>query len=182
VRLFTAIALPPAARAPLLALTDHLRPLGKLAWTSEDKLHITTKFIGEWPESRVDELNQALSAVTVAGPVDIHIRRLGWMPNQRFPLTLFAGVEMSCELPRATEELLEGLGILKEKRVYRPHVTLGRIRRAGRDPGFALQYDALQAELQHTELDIAPFRASAFHLYLSAGGTYTKLSEYPLPT
>ena len=176
-RLFTAIALPPEARAPLLALTDRLRPLAKLAWTPEAKLHITTKFIGEWPESRLDELKQVLSAVTIAEPIDIHIRRLGWMPSSRFPLTLFAGVEMSGDLPRTTEDLLEGLGILKEKRMYRPHLTLGRIRRTGRD-----SIEALQTELQQTDLDIAPFRAPAFHLYLSANGTYTKLSDYPLPT
>ncbi len=175
-RLFTGIALPPEARAPLLALVDHLRPLAALAWTPEAKLHITTKFIGEWPESRLAELQQVLSAVTISEPVDIHICRLGWMPNPRSPLTLFAGVEMSTHLPQLTEEILEGLGILKEKRIYRPHVTLGRIRRAGRDP-----IEALQAELHHTDLDLAPFRATAFHLYLSSGGTYTKLSEYPLP-
>ena len=176
-RLFTGISLPPEARGPLIALTDHLRPLAKLAWTSEDKLHITTKFIGEWPATRLQELQQVFTAVTVAEPVDIHIQRLGWMPNPRFPLTLYAGVSMTSDLPRRTEELLEGLGILKEKRVYQPHVTLGRIRRTGRD-----SIEALQAELSHSNLDIAPFRASAFHLYLSANGTYTKLSDYLLPT
>jgi 2'-5' RNA ligase len=176
-RLFTGIALPAEARGPLLALTEQLRPLANLAWTPEDKLHITTKFIGEWPESRLAELQQVLSAVSVSESVDIHIRRLGWMPNARFPLTLYAGVHMTGDLPRATEELLEGLGILIEKRIYRPHVTLGRIRRTGRDP-----IDALQSALQHSSLDIAPFRATAFHLYLSANGTYTRLNDYQLPT
>ena len=176
-RLFTGISLPPEARMPLLALTDQLRPLAKLAWTAEAKLHITTKFIGEWPESRLGELQQLLSVVTPNEPVDIHIRGLGWMPNPRFPLTLYAGVHMTSDLARVTQELLENLGIIKEKRVYQPHVTLGRVRRKGRD-----SIDALQAELARTNLDIAPFRAAVFHLYLSAGGTYTMLSDYSLPT
>jgi RNA 2',3'-cyclic 3'-phosphodiesterase len=174
-RLFTGISLPPEARSPLLALTGYMRPFANLAWTAEEKLHITTKFIGEWPESRLPELKQVLSLVTLTEPIDIRIRRLGWMPNLRVPLTLYAGVEMSGDLASRTEELLEGIGILKEKRPYRPHVTLGRIRRAGRDP-----IDALQNEVARTELDIAPFRATAFHLYLSDSGTYTKLSDYPL--
>ncbi len=84
---------------------------------------------------------------------------------------------MAGELNRATEDVLEGLGILREKRAYCPHVTLGRIRRAGRDP-----LDALQAAVPHSGLDIAPFRAEAFHLYLSANGTYTRLNDYRLPT
>ena len=170
-RLFTGISLPPAASAPLLALTDHLRPLAPLAWTPEAKLHITTKFIGEWPESRIAELQQVLSMVTPTGPVDVHIRRLAWMP-----MILHAGVQITGDLAAQTEDVLQGLGILKEKRRYYPHVTLGRIRRKG-DP-----IDQLQAELANTDLDIAPFRATAFHLYLSADGIYTKLSDYPLPT
>jgi 2'-5' RNA ligase len=176
-RLFTGISLPPSASVPLLALTDHLRPLANLAWTPEAKLHITTKFIGEWPESRLAELQQVLSMVTTGEPVDVHIRGLGWMPNPSVPLTLYAGVQLTADLAARTEDLLEGIGILKEKRAYHPHVTLGRIRRKGRDP-----IDALQAEIARTTLDIDPFRATAFHLYLSANGTYTKLSDYPLPT
>ncbi len=180
-RLFTGISLPSAASAPLLALTDHLRPLAKLAWTPEEKLHITTKFIGEWPESRVGELQQVLSHVVASEPVDIHIRRLGWMPNPRFPLTLYAGVQLTGDLPARTDDLLQGMGILKEKRAYHPHVTLGRIRRKS-DPRKSDPIDTLQAEIARTDLDIAPFRAPAFHLYLSANGIYTKLSDYPLPT
>jgi RNA 2',3'-cyclic 3'-phosphodiesterase len=175
-RLFTGISLPPEASAPLIALTDHLRPLAKLAWTPVEKLHITTKFIGEWPQSRLPELQQVLSMVSSSKPVDVRIRGLGWMPNARSPLTLYAGVELTGDLAGQTENLLDGLGILRETRTYRPHATLGRIRRAGRDP-----IDALQQEVAATTLDIAPFRAAAFHLYLSANGTYTKLSDYPLP-
>ena len=175
-RLFTGISLPPEASGPLVALTDHLRPLALLAWSPVEKLHITTKFIGSWPESRISELQQVLSMVTASEPVDIHIRRLGWMPNPRFPLTLYAGVQLTGDLAARTEDALEGLGILKEKRAYHPHVTLGRIRRKI-DP-----IDALQAEIAQANLDIAPFRSTAFHLYLSANGIYTKLSDYPLPT
>lgn len=177
-RLFTGLSLPPEARSSLLALTGRLRPLAKLAWTSEDKLHITTKFIGEWPESRVDELKQVLTAVAAPGPVQIHIRGLGWMPNERRPLTLYAGVEHDASLAalaQATDHALFSLGILPEKRAYHPHVTLGRIRRQEKD-----DIRALRDEVAGATLDLAPFIAGAFHLYLSADGTYTRLSTYPL--
>jgi 2'-5' RNA ligase len=175
-RLFTGIALPMQASAPIVSLTDRLRPLAKLAWTPEAKLHITTKFIGEWPEARLIELQQALAAVA-SEPVDIHIARVGWLPNPRFPLSFYAGVELTGNLAQVTENALEPLGIAREKRSYHPHVTLGRVRRTTRE-----SLDVLRAELQRVELDVAPFRAPAFYLYLSGGGTYTKLSEYPLPS
>jgi len=46
-RLFTAIDIPSDVKAALAALIDRLRPLAKLHWIPVEKLHITTKFIGE---------------------------------------------------------------------------------------------------------------------------------------
>lgn len=169
-RLFAGIALPPEAAAPLLAQVDRWRPLGDIAWTSEEKLHITTKFIGEWPESRLDELQQALAGVRVTEPVDIRIQGFGWMAS-----ALYAGAEMPLELARVTEDSLRSLGIPKETRAYRPHVTLGRARRKA-------SVEDLRREAARSELRLAPFRATAFHLYLSANGTYTRLRSYPLPS
>jgi len=46
-RLFTAIDIPADVKARLAALLDRLRPLARLHWIPVEKLHITTKFIGE---------------------------------------------------------------------------------------------------------------------------------------
>ena len=58
-RLFTAIDIPADVKAALAALLDRLRPLADLRWIPLEKLHITTKFVGEWPEDRLDELKGA---------------------------------------------------------------------------------------------------------------------------
>ena len=161
-RLFTGLSLPPEACSPLLTLIHRLRPLADLAWTPPEKLHVTTKFVGEWPEVRLSELQQALAGVAPSGPVLIRIRGLHWMSS-----ALCAGVEMSGDLHRATDTALAAIGVPNERRAYRPHVTLARRRHP--------------ADLPLTGLDVAPFPAAAFHLYLSANGTYTKLSTYALP-
>src|SRR6478736_6125362 len=62
-RLFTGISLPHEAESRMMSLIGELRPHASLAWTPKDKIHITTKFIGEWPEVRLGELQQALAQI-----------------------------------------------------------------------------------------------------------------------
>jgi 2'-5' RNA ligase len=177
-RLFTGIALPPEASAPVLALIDQLQPLAHIAWTKAEKLHITTRFIGDWPESRLDELKQALTAISAPLPIEVRIHGLNWLPNPHRPLTVHAAVEATeplKQLAADTDSVLLQLGLIPEPRTYRPHVTLGRIRRQDHDP-----IGPLQRAVEQTRVSVAPFRAESFHLYLSANGTYTKLSDYPL--
>jgi 2'-5' RNA ligase len=178
-RLFTAIDIPPDLKATFAALLDRLRPLAKLHWIPVEKLHITTKFIGEWPEQRLEELTRALGAVRSPVPVDIAIRRIGWLPNPRSARILYAGVESGealIALAAATEQAAAASGVLVKDRVYRPHVTLARTRRR-------VPLDALKQAFAGIELSaIGSYRASSFALYLSAAGKYTKLQEYSLNT
>jgi RNA 2',3'-cyclic 3'-phosphodiesterase len=163
-RLFTAIDVPEEVKKSLA----EVRRFGDLKWTRPEKLHLTIKFIGEWPEERLGELKDALTSVKVPSP-DVAIRRVGWLPNPRRPQTLYAGVEASkslVALHAATEEALEKIGIAKEKRIYRPHVTLARIRE--------------KVSMTLEQADFGSYQATSFGLYLSADGKYTKLQEFPL--
>src|ERR1700760_3160588 len=58
-RLFTALELSPEVLIRLERLTSVLRPEALINWSPLDNLHITTKFIGEWPETRLDDLGGA---------------------------------------------------------------------------------------------------------------------------
>ena len=176
-RLFTAIDIPADVKARLEALLHRLRPLAKLHWIPVEKLHITIKFIGEWPEARLDELKRALAAISSSAPVEIAIRRIGWLPNPRSARVLYAGVaagEALTALAAATERAAQGAGVPAEERIYRPHVTLARTRKR-------VPLDGLRRALSEVELsDIGRYQASSFALYSSADGTYTKLQEFPL--
>ena len=151
--------------------------MAKLQWIPLEKMHITTKFIGEWPEEKLGELKAALEAVKSAAPVDVAIARIGWLPNPRFARLLYAGVatgENLSALAAATEKKAASLGIPAEDRIFRPHVTLARVR--GRVPLGELRRALGQIELS----SIGSFQASSFALYWSSDGKYTKLQEFPL--
>jgi 2'-5' RNA ligase len=155
--------------------------LAKISWSPIDNLHITTKFIGEWPEARLEELKEALGAVPATGAIGIAIRDIGWFPDERRPRVLWAGVqadETLAKLAHATDQAVAALGVPMEKRPYSPHLTLARIR----EPIFSKSgtLDSLRAEIAKVDTDFGAFRAGQHTLYLSAGGRYTPLASFPL--
>lgn len=162
----------------LCSLLKRLKPLAQLSWSRVENLHITTKFIGEWPEERLDDMKRALGATPVRGPIDIAVRGLGWFPNERRPRVFWAGIdggEPLRALARATEHAVAELGVPAEERAYSPHLTLARIKEAA--PLDALR-KALEALPSECGFDFGSFRASSFFLYLSANGRYTRLARF----
>ncbi len=157
-----------------------LRPTAKLSWSRLDNLHITTQFIGEWPEARLDEIKQALAGVPARGAIDIRVKGIGWFPNERRPRVLWAGIdggEPLRALAQATGEALAKAGVAIEERAFTPHLTLARIRE--REPLGAL-HRAIEAFPSGCGFDFGAFRAGTFYLYLSAGGKYTQLAGFGL--
>ncbi len=158
-------------------LLRELRPLAPLNWSPLENLHITTKFIGAWPEERLEELTHALSEIKPPAAFPVTIAGL-----VRKPRMLFAGVHAGPELAalaRQVEERLEPLGVAREQRAYTPHITLARI---GDKPVHGVR--------EHIEkmksTDFGTFPVTEFHLYSSrprsggSGSVYEILTTFPL--
>lgn len=183
-RLFTAIDLPPDIVTNLEDLLLRLKPSAQINWSPPRNLHITTKFIGEWPEERLEELKAALASLPTRKPISISIEKLGFFPNPHSPRVFWAGIHAAdglsslASLARDTETALAPLGIAKEERAYSPHLTLARIKTPGKQPAL------LQAVAKLPSLDFGSFTADRFYLYHSktapSGSVYTKLAEFPL--
>jgi 2'-5' RNA ligase len=179
-RLFTAIDIPTDLTEALRSFVSRLRPAAKISWSPVENLHVTTKFIGEWPELRLHEMKHALAAVPMTGSIEIAVKGLGWFPNPRQPRVFWAGVdggEALRALAGATEEAVAALGIPVEKREYSPHLTLARIRETA---ALDRLHQALESFPAGCGFNFGSFRATQFFLYLSAGGKYTQLAGFPL--
>src|SRR5437868_2113089 len=92
-RLFTGLDLPGEAVASLEQLLDLLRPAARIHWSLPANLHITTKFIGAWPEERLDELKGALAGTPPRPAIPVRLNRIGFRPNPHAPHVLFCGIE-----------------------------------------------------------------------------------------
>jgi 2'-5' RNA ligase len=173
-RLFTAIDLPAEMLEKLREFLARLRPLAKLRWSAVENLHITTKFIGEWPEARVDEMIATLRGVKQTLPIQISVRGAGWFPDVRRPRVFWAGVEAGeplAMLAGSTERAVATLGVPIEARPFSPHLTLARVKDA-------VPVNALLSEIGNP--DFGAFQVSSFFLYISADSKYSKLAEFPL--
>ncbi len=178
-RLFTGIPIPPDVTANLSRLLDTLRPTAQIRWSPVYNLHITTRFIGEWPEARVPELVDKLQPLAQRPGLQIDISGIGWFPNPHSPRILFTGVHDNGDLAGLasdTDAALEPLGIEREGRPYRPHLTLARIKDQG--VHLATLRQAIAA-LEATHFGTFP--VTGFSLYLSkpgpAGSIYTRLAD-----
>lgn len=180
-RLFAGLDLPYEMRRNLELLLHLLKPKARIQWSPVANLHVTTKFIGEFPEERLDELKMALGAVPVPGALEIAIRGLAWFPNPNQPRVLVAGIQAAEELAALARDMdaaCARLGIAMEKREFHPHLTLARIRAA--EPLLELK----KAISELPSADFGAFSAGTFHLYRSqldpGGSIYTKLASFPL--
>jgi len=180
-RLFTGIDLPPDVVTNLEELLLRLEPSAQINWSPPRNLHITTKFIGEWPEERLAELKTALAGLPTRAPIPISIEKLGFFPNPHSPRVFWAGIRGGDELAALahdTEAALAPLGVAKEARACSPHLTLARIKTPGKQPAL------LQAVAKLPSLEFGDFVADRFYLYHSrtapSGSVYTKLAEFDL--
>lgn len=180
-RLFTGFDLPAEVVGNLERLVGELRPQARIQWSPPRNLHITTRFIGEWPEAGLDELKAALGGLPSFPPVQIRVRGLGFFPNPHHPRVFWAGVDAPPEpaaLAAATDRALAGLGLAPEQRPFSPHLTLARIK----EP--VPMQPLREAIAALPSVEFGGFTADRFWLYHSrlapGGSVYTKLAEFSL--
>jgi 2'-5' RNA ligase len=179
-RLFIAIDIPPEVVSRLGRLIAQLRPTARINWSRPENLHITTKFVGEWPEERLAEMRDALGRLPAREPIPIDVRGVGFFPNPHSPRVFWAAVRAPAalaDLARQTDEAVGALGVPRENRPFSAHLTLARIKEPV--PLNALR----QAIADAPSLEFGTFTADRFFLYRSQpnpkGSVYTKLSEFP---
>lgn len=179
-RVFIAVDLPNEIRKQLKELQRELRPLTNSArWVAPESTHITLKFLGEVPEKRIEQVDGALGGLKWK-PFTVSVHGVGFFPGARSPRIFWAGMEAPT-MQRLTEQLdarMERLGFDREKRAFRPHITLARAKDSRIDSSL------VAASAKYEEHDFGSFTADRIYLFQStlkpAGAVYTKVKEYPL--
>jgi len=178
-RLFTALDLPGEVVHKLESFVARIKPTARIHWSPPANLHVTTKFIGEWPNDRLAELQIALAAMRERPAIEMSIAKVGFHPNETSPRVFWCGIHAEGleTLASDTDSATASVGVPRESRAYSPHLTLARIK------------DRLDLQPLHTaiaaipSLDFGHFTARSFYLYRSemrpTGSVYTKLAEFP---
>jgi 2'-5' RNA ligase len=135
IRAFVAVPATDEVKKLVAELEGNLRGGGAdVKWVEPENVHITLKFLGSIGQADVDNLADVLpDAVGGANAFDVTVSGCGTFPPGRRPRVVWIGLadgkEHLADLAYAVEEICASLGFAKEKRPFRPHVTIGRVRR-----------------------------------------------------
>jgi RNA 2',3'-cyclic 3'-phosphodiesterase len=134
VRLFVAINLPPSERQAIHRATAPLRDATHaVTWVAPECIHLTMKFLGEQPPEIVTRIRDALAPI--AGrfhPFRLDVGGVGAFPHLRAPKIFWMGIASDPKLELLHHDLevaCEALGHEVDARAFRPHLTLGRVKR-----------------------------------------------------
>jgi RNA 2',3'-cyclic 3'-phosphodiesterase len=189
-RLFVALDLDPSIRGRIAQFMDGVRGFAPDArWVSAESLHVTLKFIGEWPAERLDELKRALAGVR-GQPAEITFSGTGFFPTQKSARVFWIGIEAGPELASlagAVDAATSALGVESETRAFAPHLTLAR---TGSGRPQRVSSDRTSSSFRRLQEKLAAMPVPAFgtmspresFLYESKlspkGAVYTKLASF----
>ena len=193
-RLFVALDLTAEIRECIHRFIEQMRPLAPpVRWVGAESLHVTLKFIGEVPDTKVEAAESTLAQVSGAN-FSVSFRGCGFFPTAKSARVFWVGIEAGPELAKLAADIetaLEPLGIAREKRGFNPHLTLARF--IGGSGTAARRRDDKQnrdfVRVQEHLTKIAPPRfglmtTREFFLYRSQlssqGSRYSKLVRFPL--
>ena len=135
-RLFVALDLPVEARAALAAFRDRADPR---VWrpVSDEALHVTLVFLGHRPQGDAERVAEVVRGC--AGPAaDLALGDVLLLPPRRARVLCAVVEDRSGALGALQARLAEALAAAglhdPERRAYRPHATVARLRAGERSP------------------------------------------------
>jgi 2'-5' RNA ligase len=173
IRAFVALELDPMSIRRMGRIAEHLRMASGApcaSWTPGSKLHATLFFVAALPVSQVDALGRAVDGVVQGQRAPRPIT----MALDAFPSAAEAEVVVVmlddpdhelAALAGQVRKIGTGLGLPREPRVFRPHVTIARLKRS---------YDArrwLRADVAEGVGQSTPHRVALYRSVLSAEGS-----------
>ena len=179
-RLFIATPISRQVETELANIIYQLKSVaGNVRWVKPENIHLTIKFLGETDDSLVEHLSQLIDETSQETNIlDFKLSKIGGFPNLIRPRALWAGLDGDhAELERlagSLDQRVHKLGYDKETRKFRPHLTLGRVKKPQALPQLA-------HFLENYKIEAMPFLIDRLTLFKSTltprGPIYERLHE-----
>ena len=181
IRTFIALELPPAVFSLLHKVQQDLKRMNiRARWVRPENIHITLKFLGDINPGDIDKIGAAMTAAAIEFPsVTLTVRGIGVFPGIKRPRVIWVGlggdIRSLLSLQSRLEQELAGAGFPKDKRSFKAHLTLGRIKQSA-GPAVIRQMISEYATLSSDE-----FSCNQVILFKSdlkpSGAVYSKLKQ-----
>lgn len=105
----------------------------KVKWVAQDNIHLTLKFLGDVPHKEIAAIQKIiLNVADKFCTFKMRIKAVGCFPNDKLPRIVWAGVREESkaleDIYNSLENELAAIGYLKEERLFKPHLTIGRVK------------------------------------------------------
>ena len=184
IRSFLAIELPEDQKKIVAGYIQELRQVpSKIKWVLPQQTHFTLKFSGSIMPETVEKISQTLSSVLSEFPeFHLTLKGIGTFPNLFRPRVIWLGLGGETDslrgIHRVIDQALIPLGIPKEERPFKGHLTLGRNKENQINE---LLYRHLS---EWSKEETTAFAVNEVILFQSdlkpTGPVYTKLRGFPL--
>jgi len=185
IRSFLAFELPLEIREQIRAVSKELQKSRMpVRWVKVENIHLTVIFLGSVNEDTIDDIKEKVYYVVKRfSTIKTKLDGVGVFPHWRRPRVIWVGlggeIERLSNLRDDLQAELTVLGLREEKRPFRPHLTIGRIKGiVDRDEELKSildRYHGLTSDLHHL---------NEFILFKSDlkpdGPVYTKMAVWPL--
>ena len=177
-RLFIGLDLPESTIEYITNLRNEIYgSSNNIKWEGEDKLHITIKFLGDVGENLLELIKDRLENIELF-QIEAELNGFNFFVKNNNPNILYIGLKENSDIKKLHSEIedeCELLGFTKEKRKFKPHLTLLRIR-GKEDLNQLNKFNNLSIEHK--------FKISSFSLIKSelkpTGSEYTIIKSFKL--
>ncbi len=149
-------------------------------WDSQEKFHITLKFLGSVELQVLEKLISALeTTVSQQTSFDLIYRGIGAFPNLLNPRVVWVGTSHNdalLSLHQQVETICEHFGFPKEQRTFHPHITLGRVKGTHNIHRLTEELKSITFEATNSHCSELLVMRSDLH---SSGSVYSMLKSIP---
>lgn len=180
IRLFLALEVPDHIKDHLINVRKSVfKNEDNYRWEPKERIHLTLKFIGDFENSLVAELASGLLFLESFDKIKCEIKRFEFLFRDGKPRILWTSLNIDPRIEnilRTLDDELIKYGIEREKRRFKPHLTILRLKN-NPDPEFINAFSKF-------ELDPVSFYADKLVLYESRlfhdGPKYSEIKSYNL--
>lgn len=187
VRLFVACEVPEEVKTSIGGLIDSLRDRSgnDVRWIKPDGVHVTLKFLGEVPVKKLPAIKIAMQeAVVRHSPYNLEFSNIGTFGGREGLRLMWVGIAGDVlrleALVRDVNLALAVVGFEPERRPFRPHLTLGRVK----DEIGTRRRAEIEVEVGKTVVPTVTWRTSQVSLMRSrmvpGGAVYDVVATFPL--
>ena len=179
IRLFVALKIPDEAKEKIFSYLETVSNFSDFRWEPKEKIHLTLKFIGDVREELLQNISDEIEFVKQYSSFDCKISRLGFFFRNNEPRILWSNLDTHKSILSLVNELnerLEKFDIAVEKRKFKGHLTLLRMKRRV-DEEFIRNIK----EINFNPIQFNTNRVALIQSYLKPGGSeYKVLKNYEL--